>query len=107
MSYSSAAFRPGVSVKVAATTSSGSTIVDMGTQAAQVRVVNTGSVPAFVRFNNENTGNAAAVPTSTYGVGHTCIGAGATDVFTVQARYITAITASSTADLYVTVGEGL
>lgn len=100
-------FRPGPGVKVACTTTSGSTRVNMGAQARQVRIVNTGSVPAFFAFGAGSTDATAAVPTTTAASGTVCVGAAAADVFTVNgAQYIAGITASSTADCYVSIGEG-
>ena len=101
-----AAFAPSLGVKVACTTSSGSTRVNMGAVATQVRVHNTGAVPVFLAFSPANDA-VAAVPTTTAASGTAVVGAASTDVFTIAGcQYVAGITASSSADVYLNIGFG-
>ncbi|MES2148597.1 MAG: hypothetical protein V4508_02280 [Pseudomonadota bacterium] len=84
-------------VPIAATTASASAALDKYSSA--VRVVNGGTAMAFIRFS---TGAATAVVTDMP------IASGATETFTKgSADTVSAITASGTAALYFTNGEGL
>ena len=67
----------------------------------KIRIRNTGTVDVFVR---SGIGTTDATATTS----HTCIGAGHTEAFSVPTNHthISAITASGTATVYVTVGDG-
>lgn len=66
-----------------------------------VRIYNSGAVPVFFKLVTSSAGTAATTDTP--------IGAGVTETFTRDPgshTHIAAITASSTATLYATVGDG-
>lgn len=87
-----------LTVNVAATTASA--IIPLDPLGNTVRVVNAGASMAFIHF----TKDPAYVATT----GNMPIAAGATETFTKgAASYVAAITASGTATVYFTVGEGL
>lgn len=87
------------SVTVAVTNSTGATAL-AATSRTQVMIDNAGPQPAFIEFGT--SGVTAAVATGVR------IPVGAIMVFTIDktVTHIAAITASSTATLYVTVGQG-
>jgi hypothetical protein len=73
----------------------------LGSGTREVRVHNTGLVPAFVNF-----GDGAVVAS---GAGSMPVGAGATEVFRVSATHthVAAITTTSAAIVYFTSGQGV
>lgn len=91
-----------------AVTTSASTAVDLPNTGNSIRIVNDGAVTAFVSFFG-----AATVPVATEGGAvNTCtpILAGEDTTFSLpgngQIYRVSAITATSTATLYVSVGDG-
>lgn len=91
-------FAPAINYTIAATAASSSTAVDAYSMAC--RVVNSGAVGIFVNFT---TGAVAATITN-----GTYIPAGGIETFTKgAATHINVICSSTTATVYVTVGEGL
>lgn len=74
-----------------------------------VRVLNAGSVSVFVAFGDSSV--TATLPAGTNAsptAGSMAIPAGAVETFSLRGgAYIAGITASGTADLYITPGEGL
>lgn len=101
------AFRPAPdsTVSIAATTASASAAIagSAGRGEFTVRVYNAGSATVFVKFGDTiTTATTSNMP----------IPAGAVEVFSVQdsdgsANYVAAITASGSATVYVTTGEGI
>lgn len=99
MANTNFAFRPEGTAALAVSTTSASVLLDGG-PAFAVRIVNTGSVTAFVRFGATTpTAVATDMP----------LLSGMTEVFTVPvgALYIAAITSASTTTLAITSGGGL
>jgi hypothetical protein len=90
---------------------SNSTLVTANSPSNQYMCVNTGTVPAFLVASTANV--TAVVPTSSTANNAWCLAAGATKVVTVnQASANTTvsfsgITASGSANVYITPGEGL
>jgi hypothetical protein len=101
------AFRPeGKTVKVAATTTSGATPVQIhpGTS-NHIRVWNSGTAEVYVAFGTSAV--VAAVPAGSAQWG-TPVPAGAVEIFTeVSGGYMAAIMAVGTASVFATPGEGL
>jgi hypothetical protein len=100
------AFRPeGPTVKVAATTTSGATAVQIhpGTS-KHIRVWNSGAAEAYVAFGA--SGVAAVIPTGTPANGMP-VPAGAVEIFTAVAGYAAVIMGTGTASVWMTPGEGL
>ena len=91
------AFFAGPTVSLACTNSTGS--VSLGTQAEAVRIYNSGSVPVFIKFGTDSaTATTSGIP----------IAPGTVEVFEARrANYVAGITASGTATLYFTIGEGM
>ena len=90
------AFLPGPTVSLSATTSSSS--ISLGTQARTVRVYNAGSVAVFIKF-----GNTSATAATT----DLPIAPGSVEAFdTRKADIVAGSTASGSATVYFTVGEG-
>lgn len=96
------AFRHGPGILVAATTSSGSTAVDLGFATDWVRVTNSSTtITCYLAFSPSNTLTAAA-PTSTAAVNNIVVLPLADMLIPVsQARYFAALAASSTASVFV------
>lgn len=98
-------FTPGaVTAKVTAATTSAEGKVADGVGIKQLRLHNAGTVTAFLAFGKDNTVDAtlaAAMP----------LPSGAVEVISFQpdgnAIWLSAITASGTADIYVTPGQGI
>jgi hypothetical protein len=104
MNPSIEAFSPGGTVSLSATTSSSRVLLGglAGKLRVQVRLYNTGSVPVFVSFG---TDQAVAAVTDMP------LAPGVPEIVTLQdgngaARYLAGITASGSATVYATVGEG-
>ena len=91
------AFTPGSTVNIAATTSTGNVTLGIG---AVVRVYNAGTVPVFIKFG------IAGVTAATTDMP---IPPGIVEVFTEPsgATTVAAITASGTATVYFTSGQGI
>lgn len=97
------AFQPnGATVNLSVTTSSGNVALTGVGTGANVRLYNAGTATVFVAFG---TSSAAAATTSA-GIP---IPAGAIEIYTVgpTITYLAAITASGTATLYATTGQGV
>lgn len=89
---------PGTTVSLAATTVSASAQINPGKFSRHLRIVNTGSVTAFVEFGESGVAaTTSAIP----------ILAGSVEIFSVPDQYVAAITASGTAQMYFTPGEGM
>ena len=88
------AFTPGSTVNIAATTSSNSATLAAG---MVVRVYNAGTVPVFIKFGATATTSDTPIPP------------GIVEVFTDPsgATTVAAITASGTATVYFTSGQGI
>lgn len=86
------------------TSSTGVTFDQQQAEGRQVRLYNAGSATAFVRFGK---GIETAVVSTSSQIGDMAIPSGAIEVFNLDRNYaVSAITASGTATLYVTLGEG-
>jgi hypothetical protein len=96
------AFKPAGagSVNVAAGTVSANVQVQSGQNARHIRVANSGSVTVFVEFGTTNS-TAASLTTSVP------VLAGSVEIFSAPYEYAAAITASGTATVYFTPGEGM
>jgi len=89
----------------ASTTSANAALLKMPTGITQIRLYNSGSVPVFIRKGTDSTvtGLISDMP----------IAPGSVEVLTLNNNptapitHVAAITASGTASLYVTVGQGL
>lgn len=100
------AFRPeGQTVKVAATTTSGATAVQIhpGTS-KHIRVWNSGAAEVYVAFGA--SGVVAAVPAALAQWG-TPVPAGAVEIFTAAVGYTAVIMGTGTASVFMTPGEGM
>ena len=97
-------FTPGTTVSLAATTSTGRVALTgaSGKIKQQLRLYNAGSVAVFINLGGS---------TVTAAVTDMPVPAGYTEVISIPpgdgARYIAGITASGTATLYATVGDGV
>lgn len=89
---------------LSAGTSSSRTPFNAGIGARQVRIHNAGNVTAFVAFGG--SGITATVPAGDKDGNAFPIPAGAVEVLVCGQSYAAAITASGTAALYLTPGEG-
>ena len=90
---------PGKTVNITAGTVSGRVQVQVDPVAHRhVRVLNTGTVPVFLRFGDSTVTASltADVP----------VAAGATELFSGPQPYVAVIVASGTAVVYLTPGEG-
>lgn len=90
----------GATVSISATSSSGSSQADLGTQGSNVEIVNTGAEPVHVRFAS-TTGQAA-------GATYQAIPATSRVVVTRNPanRYVTAYAATGTNVVYFNPGDG-
>lgn len=103
-------FTVGNSILLPCTTTSGSTPVAFpshtdGTVTTDIMITNTGSVDAWIALGTSTV--VAAIPTAGTPANGTIIRAGA--IYTLaknNAAYITGITSSSTASLYISQGYG-
>lgn len=95
------AFRPGnaSTVSLSASAASSNVQVQTANTSRHVRIYNSGSVTVFI----EQGGSGVTAATAT---GYP-IPAGAVEIISCPEQYIAAITASSTATVYFTPGEGL
>lgn len=103
MAVNQPAFRPEPSktVSLAVTNASGNVQVQpSGVNARHVRVYNSGLVDVFIKEGPDNTVTASAATDYP-------IAAGTVEVISSRSAYIAAITASGTATVYFTPGEGL
>lgn len=103
MAVNQPAFRPEPSktVSLTASSSSGNVLVQpAGVNSRHVRIVNAGSVTVFIREGQDNT--LTASPTVDFP-----LLAGAVEVISSRSAYFAAVTASGTATVYFTPGEGL
>ena len=96
------AFTPcGATVNISASNSSGNVQVRSANGSSRhCRFFNAGTVTVFVEFGETNSvvaTTSASMP----------IAAGSTEVISCRFPYVAAITAASTATLYITPGEGL
>lgn len=93
---------------LSATTTSGATTVALAiSESPQLEITNGGSVPVFVRWGTSAV-SAATVPSGATG-GSYPVGPGAKVVVTIDPGTVThacAITATSTATVYLTPGRG-
>ena len=99
-------FKPASTTSLACSTSSDRVQIVgiIGTPLMQVRLYNSGSVTVFVKFGGASVTAAVTdlpIPAGTVEV-LSCKGYGSTHI-----TYIAGITASSTATLYITSGEGV
>jgi hypothetical protein len=90
---------PAGTVNIAAGTSTGNVQVQTGGEARHVRVFNSGAVIVFVEFGQ--SGVTASTSTSAP------VAPGSVEIFSSPYPYAAAITASSTATVYFTPGEGI
>lgn len=90
---------PASTVNMTAGVASANVQYQTGNFANAVRVVNAGSVTVFLEF-----GGSAVAATTTTGMP---VVAGATEIFYGRRQYVAAITASGSAVIYFTPGEGL
>lgn len=89
----------GSSVKVAATTASGS--VALGQRARTVRVHNASAAIAFIAFGD------ASVTANASGSGSIPVAAGATEVFGGGSTHAAAVLSTGTGDVWFTPGDGV
>ena len=102
MNINQPAFRPGpaATVNIAAGVASANVQLQTGNLYRHVRLYNSGSVTVFVE-----PGNASGI-TASLATGMP-VAAGATEIVSWPFQYLAAITASGSATLYCTPGEGM
>jgi len=100
------AFAPLVGTTVAVAANSSGVTVSLNTGGTQIRFYNSGTVPAFAAWG---TGSSSAKVPSGATLGDMPIVPGAIEVFNKQwtDNVLSMITASSSATVYVTVGNGV
>ena len=91
-------FRGGATANLAATTSTGRVQINATTGLGEVRVYNSGTVTVFIK-EGDVTVNAAVTDMP--------LAPGAIEVLTFAGQYIAGITASGTATVYFTTGDGI
>lgn len=91
-------------VRIAVTTTTGNIALPAQSSSSVVRIFNAGSAVAYIAFGG--SGVAATVPVAGGAAGSMPVGSGITEIQVPGATHIAAITASGTADLYATIGEG-
>lgn len=93
-------------VRLAVTTTSGSTRAALPTASPSsvIRIFNAGSAIAYVAIGTSTV--TATVPAAAGANGSMPVGSGITEIQVAGNTHVAAITASGTADLYFTVGEG-
>ena len=91
-------FRGGATVNLAATTASSRVQVSSTTGLGEVRIYNSGTVPVFIK-EGDVTVNAAVTDLP--------LAPGAIEVLSFAGQYIAGITASGTATVYFTTGDGI
>jgi hypothetical protein len=109
MNINQPAFRPvpGATVALACSTSSSNVQAQAGSPGAfsrHYRIYNSGSVPVFIEFGASNA--VAAVAPTPGTPGGMAIGPGQAQVFAAVLDWVAGVTASGTATLYITPGEG-